>query len=222
MWRDALPTLALPVATGIFCGVCLRVYLCLPGQQGRKDKPLGDNGKHVKTMIYFGSGGHTTEMIKMIETLSPERYSPLLFAIGHSDITTKDKVKASVAVSGLQERAKWIRIFRNREVKQSWITTLFTSIWSLLQAFYVIYRSKPQLLICNGPGTCVSLCYSAFFLRVCGITRTKIVFVESFCRTESLSLTGKLLLQIADRFIVHWKGLQAISPNRIEYVGKIF
>lgn len=215
-----IPTYVPVIATGLGCAFILRIYLCLPSRSRRKERPLGDNGKKVKTLIYFGSGGHTTEMIKMIETLDPERYSPLLFAIGHSDITSKDKVRASIP--DLTSKAKWIRIFRNREVKQSWITTLFTSIWSLVQAFYVILRSKPQLLICNGPGTCLSLCYSAFFLRVCGVASTKIVFVESFCRTENLSLTGKLLLAISDRFIVHWKGLKGISPNKIEYLGKIF
>jgi beta-1,4-N-acetylglucosaminyltransferase len=45
-------------------------------------------------------------------------------------------------------------------------------------------------------------------LRFLGATRTKIIFVESFCRVQSLSMTGKILYYVADRFIVQWPGLQ--------------
>lgn len=81
-------------------------------------------------------------------------------------------------------------------------------------------------IICNGPGTCVPICVAAFALRVrrcwLGVTppaivhrfpacwcaqvlflsRCRIVFVESFCRVRSLSLSGKLLYPFADRFVV--------------------
>ena len=218
---DAWIPYALPIVTLTGCAFCLRVYLCLPSKSSRakKDAPLGGKGSNVKTIIYFGSGGHTAEMIRLIRKLDPAKYSPMLFAIGHTDISSIDKVRCSNLE--LEKSAKWLRIFRNREVKQSWFTTVFTSLWSLVQAFYVMLRSKPQLLICNGPGTCVSLCYSAFLLRVFGVARTRIVFVESFCRTEGLSLSGKLLLPIADRFIAQWPELVEISPAKIEYLGVI-
>ena len=213
----------LEIAGVLVTGVIVsRVYLCLPKSQGstRKDTPLGGKGERVKTMVYFGSGGHTAEMIRLLQGLNLDKYSPIIFAIGHTDITSIDKVRGS-KITDMERRANWLRIFRNREVKQSWLTTVFTSIWSMVQAFYVIYRSRPQLLICNGPGTCVSLCYSAFLLNVLGMSRTRIVFVESFCRTEGLSLTGKLLLHISDQFIVQWPKLVELNPSRIRYIGVV-
>ena len=203
--------------------VIVRIYFCLPkgSKQGRpKELAIGRQGERVKTMVYFGSGGHTTEMIRLIKGLSPVKYCPLIFAIGHTDITSIDKVRGS-STAALEKRAKWLRVFRNREVKQSWVTTIFTSIWSMIQAFYVMLRCRPQLLICNGPGTCVSLCYSAFLLNVIGLSSTRIVFVESFCRTEGLSLTGKLLLYISDYFIVQWPRLVDVDAKRISYLGVI-
>jgi beta-1,4-N-acetylglucosaminyltransferase len=66
-------------------------------------------------------------------------------------------------------------------------------------------------------GTCVPLCYSAFLLKFLGIKNIKIIFIESFCRVEKLSLTGKLLYPIVDRFLVQWKE-HLVKYQRAEYL----
>lgn len=202
------------------CIFMYRIWVCLP--HAKCDLPLlsVDSNIGVKTMVFFGSGGHTMEMIRLLTRLNTNHYKPVCFAIGHTDISSIEKVRSSGIA--LEKYAAWLRIYRNREVKQSWISTFFTTIWSLIQGFYVIFRHRPQLLLCNGPGTCLSLCYSAFLLRVLGIGTTRIVFIESFCRVRSLSLTGKLLLPIADKFIVQWPELTSMGPaGRLEYIGTL-
>lgn len=57
------------------------------------------------------------------------------------------------------------------------------------------------------PGTCLPICLAAYALRFLGVRRVRVVFVESFCRVRSLSLTGRLLYYLADRFLVQWPGL---------------
>lgn len=112
----------------------------------------------------------------------------------------------------------WSEITRSREVKQSWISTIATTAFSLIQCTLLVLSMRPQLIICNGPGTCVPLAISAFIFRVLGIVDTRIFFVESFCRVDSLSLTGKLLYFIADRFVVQWPQLLT-KYKRAEYLG---
>lgn len=53
----------------------------------------------------------------------------------------------------------------------------------------------------NGPGTAVPLCYAHWALSKLLLWNTdaKILFIESFCRVTSLSLSGKLLYPIADK-----------------------
>ncbi len=202
----------------ILCSILIvyRVWLCIP--RGHAESLSLVRGTTVKTMVFFGSGGHTMEMCRLIARLATERYQPVCFAIGHTDTTSVDKVRAMRV--DMEKNARWLRIYRNREVKQSWLSTLFTTIWSFLQGFYAVYRYRPQLLLCNGPGTCLSLCYSAFILNVLGVSNTKIVFVESFCRVRDLSLTGKLVLPIADKFIVQWPELLK-KGSRMEYIGTL-
>lgn len=208
----------LVVACSLLCLLFYRIKVCLPrGKGGTGPLAIGKGGT-VKTMVFFGSGGHTMEMCRLITKLDATKYQPACFAIGHTDTTSVDKVHAMNISLG--KSARWLRVYRNREVKQSWISTAFTSVWSLIQGFYVIHRYQPQLLLCNGPGTCLSLCYSCFLLNVLGITSTKIVFVESFCRVQALSLTGKLLLPIADKFIVQWPEL-VVHGSRMEYIGTL-
>lgn len=49
-------------------------------------------------------------------------------------------------------------------------------------------------------------------LKVLGVAKCKIVFVESFCRTQTLSLSGKILYPFASRFFVQWPQLQKEYP----------
>lgn len=65
------------------------------------------------------------------------------------------------------------------------------------------------------------LCFTAFALKILGVLNTKLLFVESFCRVEKLSLSGRLLYPIADKFIVQWPQLldDKLGYHRAEYLG---
>jgi len=142
------------------------------------------------------------------------------------------------------------------KVKQSWISTIWTSLLSSWDCFLLILKIQPSLIICNGPGinsvqsntlgnfiklhiswrlfhfqrvgTCVLICYIAWILHIISkiipcsrsLSRLKIVFVESFCRVKSLSLSGRLLYPIADAFIVQWPQLTQRYP-KAKYLGVI-
>ncbi|CAG2120366.1 unnamed protein product, partial [Medioppia subpectinata] len=75
---------------------------------------------------------------------------------------------------------------------------------------------RPKLVVCNGPGVCIPICLSAKLL----LRDVRIVFVESFCRTQSLSLSGRILYfcRICDHFLVQWPQLTH-RYNRAKYIG---
>ena len=58
-----------------------------------------------------------------------------------------------------------------------------------------------------------------WLLSVSGISPCKIVFVESLCRVQTLSLTGKILQYFADEVLVQWPDL-ALKYPRTKYIGK--
>ncbi len=125
--------------------------------------------------------------------------------------------------------APFVAVPRSREVGQPYLTALFTTLWAFFACIRVVFAARPDLLLVNGPGTCLPLCVAAWLLRslagvpTCGLlfpATTKIVFVESVCRVKGLSLTGKILyhLRIADAVHVQWAELKERHP-RAEYVG---
>ena len=156
----------------------------------------------------------------MIRNLTVSQISPIYFVTAHSDQTSLEKIQDFKL--SYMSHVQWVSIYRSREVKQSWLSSIFTFMYALLQAMQIVWMSRPQLIICNGPGTCVPLCLVASVLRFVSGQHyyPRLVFAESFCRVESLSLTGKILYRIADTFIVQWPELVHKYP-KARYIGKI-
>uniref|UniRef100_A0AAZ3P3V9 UDP-N-acetylglucosamine transferase subunit ALG14 n=1 Tax=Oncorhynchus tshawytscha TaxID=74940 RepID=A0AAZ3P3V9_ONCTS len=77
---------------------------------------------------------------------------------------------------------------RSLEVCQSWSSSVVTTLNALLYSFSLVFR--PDMVLCNSSGTCVPLCDAGVIL---GLKMVLIVYVESICRVESLSLCGKIL-----------------------------
>ena len=48
-----------------------------------------------------------------------------------------------------------------------------------------------------------------------------VIYVESYTRIHSLSLTGKILYRFADLFVVQWKQLALQYPKAV-YGGALF
>lgn len=151
----------------------------------------------VRTMIVLGSGGHTTEMVALLKGMDPAKYSPFLYVIATTDSTSIQRIeafereRAQSAAVGKMRPYQVLRIPRSREVAQSYVTSVFTTLHSLIVSVISVLRLRPSLLICNGPGTCIPICAAAFMLRALGIKYVSIIYVESVCRVRSLSMSGK-------------------------------
>ncbi|KFO98675.1 UDP-N-acetylglucosamine transferase subunit ALG14, partial [Calypte anna] len=167
-------------------------------------------------------GGHTTEILRLLSCLS-ESYCPRHYVLADSDKMSEAKIR-----SFEQKRAETFssaqftldRIPRSREVRQSWTTSVVTTLYSILYSLPLIYKLKPDLILCNGPGTCVPVCISALLLGLLSMKRATIVYVESICRVETLSLSGKILYYFSDYFIVQWPALKEKYPKSV-YLGRI-
>ncbi|XP_065669464.1 UDP-N-acetylglucosamine transferase subunit ALG14 isoform X2 [Hydra vulgaris] len=171
-----------------------------------------------RIMIIIGSGGHTAEMMRLVNSLS-NKYYPRVYVLAESDKQSLNKITEYEQIK-FNKEPNFERIYRSREVNQSWFLTLFTSLFGCFQAFFILLKHKPDLVLCNGPGTCVPLCFVAFLLKVVFLSNTKIVFVESICRVKSLSLTAKILYLFADRLLVQWSDLLLKYPRAV-YIGKL-
>ena len=165
-------------------------------------------------MIIFGSGGHTTEMLMMLGKSNIfSKYEHVHFVIGHSDTWSLNKINDFYLTNlGIKldtvKNLSIIRVYRAREVKQSYLTSVFTTLYAMLHSFIILLRlsvfSHLDLVLTNGPGTAIPICWIYWFISKVLLfnIKAKIMFVESFCRVEDLSLTAKLLRPILNKFIV--------------------
>jgi beta-1,4-N-acetylglucosaminyltransferase len=120
---------------------------------------------------------------------------------------------------------------RARRVHQPLYTTPFSALQTLLSAFSLFLSTSgpdhlalPNLVVTNGPATAVIVVLAAFILRFFNIrgaeseSLCRTVYVESFARVKTLSLSGKLLVRVVDRFLVQWEELEGYA-GRAEYCG---
>ncbi|VVC93360.1 unnamed protein product, partial [Leptidea sinapis] len=144
--------------------------------------------KSLKVILCIGSGGHTTELLKIVAKMNLTKYSPRLYMMADSDNNCEAKINST-----------------EKDTKKC------TSAIYVLYCVPPILRFRPDVRICNGPGTCIPICFVVFFMRCSYILDCRIVFIESLCRVRTLSLSGKILQFIADIFVVQWPQLHRVS-----------
>jgi UDP-N-acetylglucosamine:LPS N-acetylglucosamine transferase len=81
-------------------------------------------------------------------------------------------------------------------------------------AWKLLRRERPDAILSTGAGLAVP-----FFL-VGKLLRIRLVYVESVTRTENISLSGRLVYRLADRFFVQWPRA-AKRRRRATYAGSV-
>lgn len=141
-----------------------------------------------------------------------------------------------------------ISVTRARRVHQSIFTTpstVFLCLRDCLKVLRGIHKSQnhagsahtsPDLILTNGPGTGVCVVVASIILLFFGAGgsthegayhasgQMRTVYVESWARVKTLSLSGQILKALVDRFLVQWETLQRKvgekeRGGRAEYVG---
>ncbi|PBK74232.1 glycosyltransferase family 1 protein [Armillaria solidipes] len=209
-------------AIGFLIGVAacvLRIFSLLPAQKSSGRTRLSDNTSGTRKLaVFLGSGGHTSEAIALLSSLDYARFSSRIYIVSDGDTLSTQKAKdleyKKCASLSEQNFAVWT-IPRARRVHQSLLSSPLTALWSLLRCMQHVTispllssssASQPfaDVLILNGPGTCLSLCIAIYVNKFIGLPVPKLIYVESFARVHSLSLSGKLLRPLVDRFVVQW------------------
>ncbi len=135
---------------------------------------------------------------------------------------------------------------RARRIHQSLLSTPLSSLQCLFACFSVLRGSAvnvaiqssdkakdlrkirsayPDIILSNGPATGVIIILASLILRFMAIPGTKgkmrTIYVESWARVRSLSLSGKILLSLVDRFIVQWESMLSVTAGKGEYYGAL-
>jgi len=182
-----------------------------------------DCNDYLKDVVYVIANSDTTSLSKLLTTMNEmenqqEDKRGVVVARSKQSASSNGKDCTS---SASQRNLEIRHLPRARELHQSYFSSIFTTLYAFFQSVLLLWETKPQLILANGPGTCIPIVYAAFVMfRIFPCRRRrwwfhrhhhdeycKIVYVESVCRVRTLSLSGKLVYPIVDSFVVHWPKL---------------
>lgn len=143
---------------------------------------------------------------------------------------TSDKLSESFFLKYLDEahsnfdtsNIKFLKTLRTNEVLQSKISSIGTTLRAFAHTVWLIYSDLlgTSHFVSNGPGICIPYFYIFWFLNKLTVTKVKLVYIESWCRVRSVSLTGKLAKYVVSEYIVHWPEQTKLVANS-KYIGQV-
>jgi beta-1,4-N-acetylglucosaminyltransferase len=177
-------------------------------------------------------GGHTAEMLALLGSFDLGTYTPRRYVVADTDrmsgqkAATFEAAAAAAAAEITKQRSSGApdastppysiySIPRSREVGQSFLTSVFTTLRAAGRAAAAVLTFAPDVVLTNGPGTAVPVVAAAVAVHIVGVASARVVFVESIARVRRLSLTGRILyhFRLADEFLVQWEELAATYPR---------
>lgn len=157
---------------------------------------MGNSSKEIKVCFAASSGGHLEQLLALRPLM--ERYDSFIL----TERTAYD-VKLPV-------RSCYVRQANRHEA-----TFLPRMIANTMTSFRYWLVERPDVIVCTGVLATVPFCLIG---RALG---AKLVYIESFAKTDSPTMTGKLLSKWADRFYVQWESMLSVYPGA-RFVGGVY
>jgi len=140
---------------------------------------------------------------------------------GHlEEITRLAGVKAGrecflITETGVFETGFCERVYYVNQINRKQATFPFAFAGLFFKSLCILRRERADCVITAGA---LMGCVVAFAGK---LMRKKVIYIESFARVDSPSLTGRLMYPVADLFIVQWEEGLKFFPKAI-YGGGIF
>lgn len=152
----------------------------------------------MKKICFIASTGGHFEQLMMLKPLM-DKYDSFIV----TEKTTYSPIKDDRKVYFLKQV--------NRHEK----TFIPNMLVNFIKTLTIFIKEKPDMVISTGALATIPMCLLAKLFR------KKLIFIESFAKITSPTLTGKLIYKFADQFYVQWEDMLKIYPNAI-FKGGIY
>lgn len=150
-----------------------------------------------KVCFISSSGGHFEQLMML---------KPLMNKYNGFIVTEK----TSYNISNNEMNVYYLKQVNRRE-----FTFLYNILINTVISFKIFFKEKPDVVISTGVLATIPMCLIA---KAFG---KKLIYIESFAKVNSPTLTGNLLYRFADQFYVQWEEMLDIYPDAI-YKGGIY
>lgn len=101
------------------------------------------------------------------------------------------------------------KVYYLRQVNRNEKVFIFKMIENTFKSLKIFIKERPDVVISTGALATIPMCLLS------KIFRKKIIFIESFAKVTSPTLTGKLVYKFADQFYVQWEQMKEHYPDAI-------
>lgn len=151
----------------------------------------------MKICFAASSGGHL-EQLMMLHPMMKE----------HDSFILTEK-------TSYQFNSKEIKHYDVVQINRREFSFLFKFIVLFFQTLVILLKEKPDVVISTGALATVPICLLAKLFK------KKLIFIESFSKITSPTITGKLMFRYADLFLVQWEDMKKFYPHA-KYGGGIY
>ncbi|NLN26536.1 MAG: polysaccharide biosynthesis protein [Bacteroidetes bacterium] len=153
-----------------------------------------------KVMFISSTGGHLEQLLGLKKTMdSFESYI----------VTEKDSITTDLRKDYIN--MKYLPFFS----RQNKLLFPFQFFKVFLKSIILFIQINPQVIVSTGAGVVIPM----FLLGK--IFNKKLIFIESFAKTDSKTITGKICYPFVDVFIVQWEEMLELYP-KAKYFGSIY
>jgi GT2 family glycosyltransferase len=145
----------------------------------------------MKVCLTCSHGGHLTEILQLMDAFQGQD----IFFITYEGVRSSELS----------------RKYTLKNLGKNPIRFLF----SIPTVFSILLREKPNIIISTGSEIAIPVFYIAKLLRI------KTIFIESICRVEEPSLSGKVVYPVSDVLLVQWKQLLSKFGKKAQYWGNV-
>jgi glycosyltransferase involved in cell wall biosynthesis len=156
--------------------------------------------KNIKKVMFISSvGGHLVQMLQLKDLFTNYKY---VLVTEKTDITNDFHNKYKIEYL----------LYGSRQYLFSYV---FKFTFNIFKSIFLFLKYRPQVIITTGAHTAVPMCYIGWLFR------RKIIFIESFAKRTSPTLSGRLVYPIATTFIVQWETMKKYY-SKAKYWGWIY
>ena len=101
------------------------------------------------------------------------------------------------------------KIYYLNQVNRHEKTFIFKMALNFIKSLNLFIKERPDVVISTGALATIPMCIVAKAFK------KKVIFIESFAKVTSPTLTGKLVYKFADQFYVQWEQMKEHYPNAI-------
>lgn len=164
-------------------------------------------------LLIYGQGGHKTEMSLMLTCLAnvnkvnSKAAEIEVITLGPQVLSCPQGVAHIAHFDGSDVRDKHSRL-------ATMLAIIPQNLRLIVNTLRIYHRYSLAGVISTGPGLAI---LPMLILRLFGV---KTVFVETYCRFSTRSMTGRVMSKIAHRFLVQNKPQMDLYDNA-EYSGRL-